>query len=120
MTSGRNMGDGRPNRGKHVRTEADLYKVKVCGVASFPMKIDDFPGDRANPKEDKRQSSDRAESIGEDGCNKAVRAKATVEGDPTTLQNYQLDYQPDYLLRADSCSIISLIISRIVRTEVSA
>ena len=51
-------------------------------MASFSLRIDDFPGERANSKEDKRESSDRESMLGGDGCNKTERANETVEGEP--------------------------------------
>ena len=51
-------------------------------MASFPKRSDDLPGERANPKVDKRQSSDR-DSMWGGGCNDAEKAKETVEGEPT-------------------------------------
>ena len=61
-----------------------VSKPKVLGVTSLPMRIEDFPWDRANPMVDRRQSRERAASRGGDGYKRDLRARATVEDDPTT------------------------------------
>ena len=45
---------------------------------------------------DRRQSRERAASRGEDGCRRALRARATVEGEPTIGGGHQsiADYRP--------------------------
>ena len=55
----------------------------VAGVTLFARRMDDFPGDRDKPRADRRQSRDRDDSKGGEGCNKAFRASATVAGGPT-------------------------------------
>jgi hypothetical protein len=42
--------------------------------------MDDFPGETDNPRADRRQSRDRDASQGGEGCNKDLRASATVAG----------------------------------------
>jgi hypothetical protein len=59
----------------------------VAGVTSFPRRMDDFPGERDKPREDRRQSRDRDASKGGEGCNKDLRASATVAGEPTRCRS---------------------------------
>ena len=56
---------------------------RVLGVTSPPHMIEDFPLERLNPIEDRRQSREREASRGGDGCRRLLRARATVEGGPT-------------------------------------
>ena len=56
---------------------------RVLGVTSPPHRIEDFPLERLNPIEDRRQSREREASRGGDGYRRLLRARATVEGDPT-------------------------------------
>ena len=57
---------------------------RVLGVTSLPHRIEDFQWDRPNRIVDRRQYRERAASRGGDGCRRLFRAKATVEGDPTS------------------------------------
>ena len=56
---------------------------RVLGLTSRPHRIEDFPLERLNPIEDRRQSREREASRGGDGCRRLLRARATVEGGPT-------------------------------------
>ena len=66
--------------GELVRAEARLYRA--WGVASFPSSIDVLPWERARPREERRQSKERA-STGVDICVREDRARpGTVAGLP--------------------------------------
>ena len=54
------------------------------GVTSLPHRIEGFPWDKPKPIVDRRQSRERAASRGGDGYKRDLRARATVEDDPTT------------------------------------
>jgi hypothetical protein len=58
-------------------------ELRVLGLTSRPHRIEDFPAERLNPIEDRRQSSEREASRGGDGCNRLLSARAMVEGGPT-------------------------------------
>ena len=58
-------------------------ELRVLGLTSRPHRIEDFPGERFNPIEDRRQSREREASRGGDGCNRLLRARDMIEGGPT-------------------------------------
>ena len=53
-------------------------ELRVLGLTSRPHRIEDFPLERLNPIEDRRQSREREASRGRDGCRRLLRARATV------------------------------------------
>ena len=57
--------------------------LRVLGLTSRPHRIEDFPGERLNPIEDRRQSREREASRGGGGCNRLLRARDMIEGGPT-------------------------------------
>jgi len=49
----------------------------------YVHRIEDFPAERFNPIEDRRQSREREASRGGDGCNRLLSARFMIEGGPT-------------------------------------
>ena len=59
-------------------------ELRVLGLTSRPAhRIEDFPAERFNPIEDRRQSREREASRGGDGCNRLLSARVMIEGGPT-------------------------------------
>ena len=49
----------------------------------YVHRIEDFPAERFNPIEDRRQSREREASREGGGCNRLLRARDMIEGGPT-------------------------------------
>ena len=58
-------------------------EIRVLGLTSRPHRIEDFPAERFNSIEDRRQSREREASRGGDDCNRLLRARDMIEGGPT-------------------------------------
>ena len=58
-------------------------EIRVLGLTSRLHRIEDFPAERFNPIEDRRQSREREASRGGDGCNRLLSARFMIEGGPT-------------------------------------